>query len=152
VGTGSSQHVAELGALALTDAGLDARWSGSMAFARSGPKPDRDDAVIVISHTARSSFALAAREAAFASGALVASITGIGAGWQEAIETVTTEKSQTYTVSVTAALMVLLRLAGELPLPGCHRPISKQPLSGSAPSSSRPRSRRSTRRSVRSCW
>jgi glucosamine--fructose-6-phosphate aminotransferase (isomerizing) len=118
VGTGSSQHVAELGALALADAGLDARWSGSMAFARSGPTPDRDDAVIVISHTARTSFALAAREAAFASGALVASITGIGAGWQEAIETVTTEKSQTYTVSVTAALMVLLRLAGALGAPG----------------------------------
>jgi glucosamine--fructose-6-phosphate aminotransferase (isomerizing) len=114
VGTGSSQHVAELGALLLAGAGLDARWSGSSEFVHSSPQPDRDDAVIVISHTARSSFALAAREVARASGAEVLSITGVGAAWPEAIETVSMERSQTYTVSVTAALIILLRLAHEL--------------------------------------
>jgi glutamine---fructose-6-phosphate transaminase (isomerizing) len=114
VGTGSSQHVAELGALCLAEAGLDARWSGSHEFARAAPPPDRDDAVIVISHTARSSFALAAREAALASGAAVMAITGVGAGWREAIETVAIERSETYSVSVTAALLVLLGLAGQL--------------------------------------
>jgi glutamine---fructose-6-phosphate transaminase (isomerizing) len=118
VGTGSSQHAAELGALLLAQAGLDTRWSGSSEFARFAPKPDPDDAVIVISHTGRTSFALAAREAALASGAEVLSITGIGAGWPEAIETVAMERSETYTVSLTAALMVLFRLAHELGAPG----------------------------------
>jgi glucosamine--fructose-6-phosphate aminotransferase (isomerizing) len=117
VGTGSSQHAAELGALLLAEAGLDTRWSGSSEFVRSVPTPDPDDAVILISHTARTSFAVAAREAALASGAEVVSITGIGGGWPEAIETVAMEQSQTYTVSLTAALMVLFRLAHELGAP-----------------------------------
>jgi glucosamine--fructose-6-phosphate aminotransferase (isomerizing) len=118
VGTGSSQHVAELGALLLAEAGLDARWSGSSEFARHPEGPRSDDAVIVISHTARTSFAIAAREAALRSGAEVLSITGIGGGWPEAIEAVGIEQSETYTVSVTAALMVLFRLAHELGTPG----------------------------------
>jgi glucosamine--fructose-6-phosphate aminotransferase (isomerizing) len=118
VGTGSSQHVAELGALLLADTGLDARWSGSSEFVRGAARPNSDDVVIVISHTARTSFAVAAREAALKSGAEVLSITGIAGGWPEAIETVEMERSQTYTVSVTAALMVLLRLAHELGAPG----------------------------------
>jgi len=118
VGTGSSQHAAELGALSLANAGLDARSSGSSEFVHFLPRLDRDDAVIVISHTARTAFAAAAREAALVSGAEVVSITGIGGGWPEAIETVAMERSETYTVSVTAALMVLLRLAHELGAPG----------------------------------
>ena len=118
VGTGSSQHVAELGALLLGQAGLDARWSGSADFARSAGGPDADDGVIVISHTARSAYAVAARQAALASGAAVVSITGVGGGWEEAIETVAMERSETYTVSVTAALMVMFRLAHELGAPG----------------------------------
>src|SRR5271163_4677317 len=76
VGTGSSQHAAELGALLLAEAGLDARWSGSSEFVRLVATPDPDDAVILISHTARTSFAVAARQAALASGAEVVSITG----------------------------------------------------------------------------
>ncbi len=118
VGTGSSQHAAELGTRLLVQAGLDARWSGSADFARMVGGPEPNDAVIVISHTARSSYAVAAREAALASGAELVSITGIGGGWPEAIETVAMERSETYTVSVTAALMVLLRLAHELGAPG----------------------------------
>jgi glucosamine--fructose-6-phosphate aminotransferase (isomerizing) len=114
LGTGSSQHVAELGALLLAQAGLDARWSGSSEFVGSRTRLDPTDAVIVVSHTAHTSFAVAARQAALASRAEVLSITGIGGGWPEAIETVAQEQSQTYTVSVTAALMVLFRLAHEL--------------------------------------
>jgi glucosamine--fructose-6-phosphate aminotransferase (isomerizing) len=41
----------------------------------------------------------------------VVSITGTGAGWPEAITTVPPEESETYTVSYTAALAVLARLA-----------------------------------------
>jgi glucosamine--fructose-6-phosphate aminotransferase (isomerizing) len=118
VGTGSSQHAAELGALLLAAAGLDTRWSGSSEFVSLVPRPDSNDAVILISHTARTSFAVAAREAALDSGAEVVSITGIGGGWPEAIETVAMEQSETYTVSLTAALMVLFRLAHELGAPG----------------------------------
>lgn len=114
VGTGSSQHAAELGAMLLTEAGIDARWSGSSEFVRLVSTPGPDDAVVVISHTARTSFALAARAAARASGAAVVSITGVGGGWPEAIETVEMEKSHTHTVSLTATLMVLLRLADAL--------------------------------------
>lgn len=114
VGTGTSQHAAELGALLFAEAGLDARWSGSFEFARLAFKPDADDAVIVISQSARTAFAVAARQAAIASGAEVLSITGVGGGWPEAIETVAMEQSHTYTVSFTAALMVLCRLAHEL--------------------------------------
>jgi glutamine---fructose-6-phosphate transaminase (isomerizing) len=121
VGTGSSQHAAELGALLLGEAGLDARWSGSLEFARFLPRPDRDDAVIVISHTVHTSFAVAAREVALASGAEVVSVAGIGGGWPEAIETVALEQSQTYTVSLTGALLVLFRLAHELGARGLTR-------------------------------
>src|SRR5437016_5964844 len=64
VGTGSSQHVADLGALLLAEAGLDARWSGSSDFVHGAARPQPSDAVIVVSHTARTSFAVAAREAA----------------------------------------------------------------------------------------
>jgi glutamine---fructose-6-phosphate transaminase (isomerizing) len=117
VGTGSSQHVAELGALVLAEGGLDARSSGSLEFTRSPLKPDADDAVLLISHSTRTSFALAAREVARASGAELYSITGSGAGWPEGIETVPIEQSQTYTVSVTAALVVLIRLALDLGVP-----------------------------------
>lgn len=113
VGTGTSQHAAELGALLFADAGLDARWSGSFEFARLA-KPDAHDAVVVISQSAHTAFAVAARQAAMASGAEVLSITGVGGGWPEAIETVAMEQSHTYTVSFTAALMVLCRLAHEL--------------------------------------
>jgi glucosamine--fructose-6-phosphate aminotransferase (isomerizing) len=118
VGTGSSQHVAELGAMLLAEAGLDARWSGSLEFVRTSASLDRKDAVIVISHTGRTSFAVAAREAALAACARVVSITGIGGGWPEAIETVPMERSQTYTVSLTAALMILFRLADKLGVRG----------------------------------
>jgi glutamine---fructose-6-phosphate transaminase (isomerizing) len=118
VGTGSSQHVAELGAMLLAEAGLDTRWSGSLEFARSSARLDRDDAVILISHTGRTSFAVAAREAALAAGVLVISITGIGGPWPEAVETVAMEQSQTYTVSVTSALMILFRLADKLGVRG----------------------------------
>ena len=121
VGTGSSQHVAELGSLHLEEAELDARWSGSSEFVRSAAKPKSSDAVILISHSARTSFAVAARELAIASGAEVISITGIGGGWPEAIETVAMERSETYTVSVTAALVILVELAHALGARGLTR-------------------------------
>ena len=74
VGTGSSQHVAELGALLFAETGLDARWCGSSEFGHHAVELRPDDAVVVVSHTARTSFAIAAREASLRSGAEVLSI------------------------------------------------------------------------------
>lgn len=114
IGTGSSQHCAELGALMFQEAGLDARWASASQFVRWLPPPRTGDGVIVISHTGRTAFAGAARQRALDSGAAVASITGIGSGWAEAFETVPQERSETYTVSYTAALLALVRLTAEL--------------------------------------
>jgi len=52
-----------------------------------------------------------------AAGVPVVSITGVGRGWPEAIETVAHDESHTYTVSYTSVLAVLARLAHELGAP-----------------------------------
>jgi len=118
VGTGTSQHAAELGAWLLGTAGRDARAVSSASFVSFGPKLRETDAVIVISHTGETGFALAARSRATASGARLVSITGAGVGWPEAIETVPREASETYTASYCAALLTIGRLGAELGAPG----------------------------------
>jgi glucosamine--fructose-6-phosphate aminotransferase (isomerizing) len=117
VGTGTSQHAAELGAMMLGQAGLDARWYPAQTWARWSAGPQPGDVLVVISHTAETAYAARARAAALAAGVPVLPITGTGRGWPEAIETVPPEESHTYTVSYTAALAVLARLAHELGAP-----------------------------------
>lgn len=119
VGTGTSQHAAELGAGVLAEAGLDTRAMGSAAFARWTPTPDADDAVIVLSHTGETAYARSARARAQEAGALLLSVTALGGGWPEAIATVPRERSQTYSTSHTAALLVLARIAGRLGAASC---------------------------------
>jgi glucosamine--fructose-6-phosphate aminotransferase (isomerizing) len=114
LGTGTSQHAAELGAMMLADAGVDARWASAAHFARWGAPLRTGDAVVVITHTAETAFALRCREQARAAGASLVSLTGIGSGWPEAVETVEREQSETYTVSYTAALAALAGLAHRL--------------------------------------
>jgi glucosamine--fructose-6-phosphate aminotransferase (isomerizing) len=114
VGTGTSQHAAELGALMFGDAGRQAHWQSSAMFVRSGPPLGAGDAVIVISHTTETAFARTARQRVTAAGARLVSITGAGLTWPEAIPTVPPERSETYTASYTAALVVLARLGVEL--------------------------------------
>jgi glucosamine--fructose-6-phosphate aminotransferase (isomerizing) len=111
VGTGTSQHAAELGAMMFEQAGMDARWFPAATWARwsTGPRPG--DALVVITHTAQTAYAARARSAALAAGVPLISITGLGRGWPEAIETVPPEESETYTVSYTSGLAVLARLA-----------------------------------------
>jgi glucosamine--fructose-6-phosphate aminotransferase (isomerizing) len=111
VGTGTSEHAALLGASMLTSAGLDARAASGQGFVVAPPRLDPADAVIVISHTATTTFARQAREEALTAGARVVSITGEGKGWPEAIEAAPPERSETYTASYLAALLVLARLA-----------------------------------------
>jgi glutamine---fructose-6-phosphate transaminase (isomerizing) len=114
VGTGTSMHAAELGAMMLDAAGRDARWYPAATWARwsTGPRPG--DALLVLSHTGETAYAARARADALAVGVPVVSVTGVGRGWPEAIETVTPDESHTYTVSYTATLAVLARLAHEL--------------------------------------
>lgn len=114
VGTGTSQHAAELGAWMLEAAGRDARWRSAATFARFAPQLGSGDAVIVISHTAETAFARRSRSHAIAAGARVISITRVGSGWPEAIETVPRERSETYTASYTTVLLVLARVASAL--------------------------------------
>jgi glucosamine--fructose-6-phosphate aminotransferase (isomerizing) len=111
VGTGTSQHAAELGAMMLERAGADARWSAAATWARWSTGPKHGDVLLVITHTGQTGYAARARAEALARGVPVVSITGTGAGWPEAITTVAPEESETYTVSYTAALAVLARLA-----------------------------------------
>jgi len=112
-GTGTSQHAAELGTLLLQQAGLDARWYPPSTWARWSPGPQPGDALIVITHTGETAYAIRARAAALAAGIPVLSITGTHVDWPEAIHTVPKEEAETYTVSYTAAVAVLARLAGQ---------------------------------------
>ncbi len=114
VGTGSSQHAAELGVQMFEAAQRSARWSSAAGFVRFGAKLAQTDAVIVISHTAETAFARSARERVSAAGASLLSITGFDSGWSEAIEIVPRESSETYTASYTATLLVLARLSAAL--------------------------------------
>jgi glucosamine--fructose-6-phosphate aminotransferase (isomerizing) len=114
IGTGTSQHAAELGAMMLAAAGRDARWYPAATWARWGTGARPGDALLVISHTGETAYAARARADALATGVPVVSITGTGRAWPEAIETVAPDESHTYTVSYTAALAVLARLAHEL--------------------------------------
>ena len=117
VGTGTSQHAAELGALMFSLAQRDARWSSSAAFCGAPPALSADDAVVIISHTTTTAFARQARAYALDTEAAVVSITAQGRGWPEAVEAAPLERAETYTASYLAALLVLARLsvAGERP-------------------------------------
>lgn len=118
VGTGTSQHAAELGAALLAGHGLDARWSSAAQFAHSAMPLRPGDAVLVITHTAETAYAARSRAKVLASPAVLLSITGTGRGWPEAIETPTHEEAETYSVSYTAVLAVLAGIAHHLGVPG----------------------------------
>ncbi|MCX4750203.1 SIS domain-containing protein [Kitasatospora sp. NBC_01287] len=114
LGTGTSQHAAELGSMMLEQAGLDARPVSAVQWSRWGTGPRPGDALVVITHTAETAYAVRARAAARQAGIPFVSITGQGRGWPEAVETVAPEESETYTVSYTATLGVLALLAHRL--------------------------------------
>jgi glutamine---fructose-6-phosphate transaminase (isomerizing) len=113
VGTGTSQHAAELGAAMLNEAGRTAQAVSSMHFVTWAPFVAAQDGVIVISHNAGDETAYAAmtRLQSLEAGCKVVSITRLGRGLPEAVETVPQERSHTYTVSYTGALMVLAKIA-----------------------------------------
>jgi glutamine---fructose-6-phosphate transaminase (isomerizing) len=116
VGTGTSQHAAELGAMMLHDAGRAATAMSSMGFVDHAPPVGGDDGVIIISHNAgaETAYAAAAYRLATDAGLHVIAITRRGAGLPHSLETVPKEQSHTYSVSYTAVLVLLARLAAGL--------------------------------------
>jgi glutamine---fructose-6-phosphate transaminase (isomerizing) len=146
VGTGTSEHAAQLGAAMLASAGIDAHASSAAGFVaaerfeRLGP----GDALVVISHTAETAFARRVREDALAAGTRLLTITGEGKGWPEAVEAAPAERSDTYTASYLAALLVFARLTVALggeqwsgddlaALPGLVEGAGAEPLPIAAP-------------------
>jgi glucosamine--fructose-6-phosphate aminotransferase (isomerizing) len=116
VGTGTSQHAAELGAAALLDAGRDARWVPAAGFTARLLRPG--DAVVVITHTGQTAYAQRTRRIVQEAGTPLVTITGPEATWDDVLRTPVVEASETYTVSYTAALAVLAQLAHHLGAPG----------------------------------
>ena len=114
VGTGTSQHAAALGAAMLQDAGRSAHAVSSMQFVRNAPIVGPHDGVIVITHTGETAYALAARALAFTAGLQTVTITRKGTPFNDAIETVDKETSETYTISYTAALVAMGMLAAAM--------------------------------------
>ncbi|MFG1997476.1 SIS domain-containing protein [Actinoplanes sp. NPDC048988] len=118
IGTGTSLHAAELGASALETAGIDARAIAANRFTAARP----GDAAIVITHTGQTAHARRARRLVLDAGLPLVSITGPDVDWPDAVRTPVAEKSETYTVSYTAALTVLAGIAHHLGAPGLDPP------------------------------
>jgi len=116
VGTGTSQHAAELGAAMFHEAGRAAQAVSSMHFVNWAPPVGPSDGLILISHNAgeETAYASAAYAQAINAGLRVLAITRRGAGLPASLETVEKERSHTYTVSYTGALLLLARLAAAL--------------------------------------
>ena len=116
VGTGTSQHAAELGAWMFQEAGRPAHAMSSMVFANRTPPLADGDAFVLISHNAgaETAYAGAAWTRAAEAGLPVVAVTRVGGPLPDAVETVEKEPSHTYTVSYTAALVQLARLAFEV--------------------------------------
>ncbi|MGH2595022.1 MAG: SIS domain-containing protein, partial [Actinomycetota bacterium] len=114
IGTGTSQHAAELGAALIQLTGRSAQAVPSMQFVDFAPLVGAQDGMIVITHTAATAFALSTRAQAFTAGLGPVMITKQDSGFPDAIETVEKETSETYTVSYTTALLALAMLAKEL--------------------------------------
>ena len=130
VGTGTSQHAAELGASMFHDAGRGAVAMSSMHFVNWPPPIDPRDAIVLISHNAgaETAYAWSAYTTGMSAGLDVLAITRQGAGLPDAIETVAKEQSHTYSVSYSAVLIVLARLAGSLGAASCsHEVLSRIP-------------------------
>jgi glucosamine--fructose-6-phosphate aminotransferase (isomerizing) len=116
VGTGTSLHAAELGAAMLYEAGRAATAIPSMHFVNWAPPVDHRDGMVLISHNAgqETAYAAAAYRQAKDAGIRVLALTRQGAELPDAVETVPKETSETYSVSYTAVLLLLARIANEL--------------------------------------
>lgn len=120
VGIGTSWHAALLGEFftRVYSAGLPVTAWHSFDFVLYGPQLTARDAVVVISHTARKSYSVAALQRAAATDATLALLAGRDAVRHDEVdvlfEAAPQEQSATYTISYVGALAVLGALAGRI--------------------------------------
>jgi glucosamine--fructose-6-phosphate aminotransferase (isomerizing) len=112
-GTGTSWHAANHGAWLLRAGGVDAWPIQPMDAALGGPRPDADDALVLLSHTGAKHYSAELLAAARAAGVATLAIGAIGAPGVE-LETVERETSAAYTASHLGALLRLAQLAAAL--------------------------------------
>jgi glucosamine--fructose-6-phosphate aminotransferase (isomerizing) len=110
VGTGTSWHAANQGAYFLRQAGADAVAVAAADCAFWGPRPERDDALILLSHRGTKRYTSQVLERARADGVSTVAIGGEGAPGAD-IETVAQETAGTFTASHLGALARLAQLA-----------------------------------------
>lgn len=114
VGTGTSHHAAILGAGMLQDAGRAATAMSSERFVDWAPIIGPNDAIVVITHTGETAYALAARALATTAGIHTVTITKRDAGFPHAVETTEAETAETYTISYTTALLALAMIVSAM--------------------------------------
>ncbi len=115
IGIGTSWHAAQHGAWFLREAGIEADAVHAADAAPYRRAIDPADGVIVLSHTGATGYSMTMLERARAAGAETLHISGIGNGGE--VETVAPEESYAYTVSHSAALLVLAQIAARLGAP-----------------------------------
>ena len=100
----------------LYEAGRGAQAIPSMHFVNWAPPVDPRDGMVLISHNAgeETAYAAAAYRQAKDAGVRVLALTRQGTELPDVVETVPKETSQTYTVSYTAVLLLLARIANAL--------------------------------------
>jgi glutamine---fructose-6-phosphate transaminase (isomerizing) len=113
VGTGTSWHAANIGAWFVRKAGVEAWPVQAMDAALHGPRPTREDGLILLSHRGTKRFTTQVLERARADGAATVVVSGLGSPGAD-IETTPQERSSAYTASHTGALLRLAQLAVEL--------------------------------------
>jgi glutamine---fructose-6-phosphate transaminase (isomerizing) len=133
VGIGTSLNAARVGEHLVREygGGIDVRAVHSFDFALYGPDLRAGDCVVAVSHRGSKRYTALALERAREAGCLTALVTGedaaVAARPDAVFETVSQERSSAHTVSYTAAVAVLARLAGRI---GFHRKGSET-LAGS---------------------
>ena len=113
VGTGTSWHAANIGAYWLRLAGLEAWPLQAADAALYGPQPQRNDAVIVISHRGNKAYGSQVFATARQGGVVTVQISRRGNPDAD-IETVDGEISSAHTASYTGSLFRLAQLASQL--------------------------------------
>jgi glucosamine--fructose-6-phosphate aminotransferase (isomerizing) len=110
VGTGTSWHAANIGAWFLGAAGVDAVPVQAIDAALYGPRPAKDDGLILLSHRGTKLYTTETLERARADGAATVVISGLGSPGAD-IETTAQERSSAYTASHTGAMLRLAQIA-----------------------------------------
>lgn len=117
IGIGTSYHAALAAAWLFRAAGRDARAVHSFEFAAYAEPVNIVDAYVVISHRGTKTYSERAAQQIAAAGAPLVVLTALGAPAPAGalhVETVPAERSSTYTVSYTGALVVLAQIAAAL--------------------------------------